>query len=197
MRASVARRGRGSYRRGMAWRLVNMSRLVHRRIWNRPVWRSNGLAFQRRGIRRTGFDTSDAGSTTTSPHKVASQLMAQDALGTQAREELGISEQLHGRPRQPPPHRRQAFTVGAAIPLAIAIAVPSSTFALAVVACSLCSLVVLGALAAPTAEMTPGNPRRIVPGRSGNGRNRQCRQTVSRQPLAAPSFTSNQSSNPM
>ena len=80
--------------------------------------------------------------------EVARQLMARDALGTHAREELGISEQLRARPFQAAAASSASFTVGAAIPLAIAIIVPSSAFVPAVVVCSLICLAILGALAA-------------------------------------------------
>jgi vacuolar iron transporter family protein len=49
--------------------------------------------------------------------QVARQLMTRDALGTHAREELGISEQLRARPFQAAAASAASFTVGAAIPL--------------------------------------------------------------------------------
>jgi vacuolar iron transporter family protein len=93
--------------------------------------------------------------------QVARQLMARDALGTHAREELGLSEQLRARPLQAAAASAASFTIGAAIPLAIAIAAPSSAFAPAVVAGSLLSLAALGALAARAggAEMGRGSFR--------------------------------------
>ncbi len=96
--------------------------------------------------------------------QVARQLMMRDALGTHAREELGISEQLRARPLQAAAASAASFTVGAAIPLATAIVVPSSAFSLAVVGGSLISLAVLGAFAARTggAEMTRGSLRVLL-----------------------------------
>jgi vacuolar iron transporter family protein len=93
--------------------------------------------------------------------QVARQLMAHDALGTHAREELGLSEQLRARPLQAAAASAASFAVGAAIPLAIAVVVPSSAVALAVVGGSLLSLAALGASAARAggAEMARGSLR--------------------------------------
>jgi len=96
--------------------------------------------------------------------EVASQLMARDALGTHAREELGLSDQLRARPLQAAAASAASFTIGAAVPLAIAIIVPSSAFAPAVVVCSLICLAVLGALAARAggAKMARGSLRVLL-----------------------------------
>ena len=80
--------------------------------------------------------------------EVARQLMARDALATHAREELGLSDQLRARPLTAAVASAASFTIGAAVPLAIAVIVPFAAFALAVVVVSLIALAVLGALAA-------------------------------------------------
>src|SRR5208282_5208016 len=50
-------------------------------------------------------------------NQVADQLMAHDALGAHARDELGISEALSGRPIQAALTSAASFAVGAAMPL--------------------------------------------------------------------------------
>ena len=51
--------------------------------------------------------------------EVASQLMAHDALGAHARDELGISETLMARPIQAALSSAASFTVGAAVPISL------------------------------------------------------------------------------
>jgi VIT1/CCC1 family predicted Fe2+/Mn2+ transporter len=51
--------------------------------------------------------------------QVASQLMAHDALGAHARDELGISEALSARPLQAALASAGSFAVGAALPLVV------------------------------------------------------------------------------
>jgi VIT1/CCC1 family predicted Fe2+/Mn2+ transporter len=80
--------------------------------------------------------------------KVADQLMAKDALGAHARDELGISDVSAARPLQAACTSAATFSVGAVMPLAVvAIATPSRLVA-AVIAVSLLCLAVLGALGA-------------------------------------------------
>lgn len=50
-------------------------------------------------------------------HQVAEQLMAHDALGAHARDELGISDHASARPIQAAVYSASAFTLGAALPL--------------------------------------------------------------------------------
>jgi VIT1/CCC1 family predicted Fe2+/Mn2+ transporter len=79
---------------------------------------------------------------------VAAQLMAHDALGAHARDELGISESFRARPIQAALASAAAFATGAAIPLAVAALAPDAE-RIAFVACaSLLSLIDMGALAA-------------------------------------------------
>jgi VIT1/CCC1 family predicted Fe2+/Mn2+ transporter len=80
--------------------------------------------------------------------QVADQLMAHDALGAHARDELGIVETQRARPVLAAFASAGSFAVGAVLPLAIAVFVPASALALVVVGTSLAFLAVLGALAA-------------------------------------------------
>jgi VIT1/CCC1 family predicted Fe2+/Mn2+ transporter len=78
-------------------------------------------------------------------HRVADELMAKDALGAHARDELGISEVTSARPIQAALTSATTFAVGAALPLAMVFAMPPSGL---VVGVSVASLVFLGALGA-------------------------------------------------
>ena len=79
--------------------------------------------------------------------QVAEQLMAHDALGAHARDELGISETLSARPIQAALTSAASFAVGAALPLLSAL--PSGRALIPVVsATSLVFLAILGGLAA-------------------------------------------------
>jgi VIT1/CCC1 family predicted Fe2+/Mn2+ transporter len=79
---------------------------------------------------------------------VAGQLMAHDALGAHARDELGISEASTARPLQAAFASALTFTAGAAAPLlAVAIA-PAGLVIPAVALVSLLCLTVLGTLGA-------------------------------------------------
>jgi VIT1/CCC1 family predicted Fe2+/Mn2+ transporter len=82
--------------------------------------------------------------------KVAEQLMAHDALGAHARDELGISETLSARPLQAALASAASFAVGAALPLLVAAATPQASLIPVVSATSLVFLALLGALAART-----------------------------------------------
>jgi VIT1/CCC1 family predicted Fe2+/Mn2+ transporter len=85
--------------------------------------------------------------------KVAEQLMAHDALGSHARDELGITEELSARPIQAALASAGAFSVGAALPLVMVFISSSNNIIaenlIAVVSvASLVFLVLLGVLAA-------------------------------------------------
>jgi VIT1/CCC1 family predicted Fe2+/Mn2+ transporter len=80
--------------------------------------------------------------------EVATQLMAHDALGAHARDELGISDTLAARPVQAALASAGTFAVGAALPLFVALLVPLSTLMWAVAGSSLVFLALLGSLAA-------------------------------------------------
>jgi vacuolar iron transporter family protein len=80
--------------------------------------------------------------------QVASQLMAKDALGAHARDELGISDTLSARPVQAAFASAGTFAVGAALPLLLVLAVPANALVWSVSGSSLFFLALLGALAA-------------------------------------------------
>ncbi len=80
--------------------------------------------------------------------QVADQMMKHDALGTHAREELGISEAQSARPVQAALSSAASFAVGAALPLGVT-AVMSGPYLIAwISATSLVFLALLGVLAA-------------------------------------------------
>jgi vacuolar iron transporter family protein len=80
--------------------------------------------------------------------QVALQLMAHDALGAHARDELGIYETLSARPVQAGLASAGSFAAGAALPLLTALAAPTSAMVPAVIALSLAFLAGLGVLGA-------------------------------------------------
>ncbi|KQO76315.1 VIT family protein [Methylobacterium sp. Leaf88] len=80
--------------------------------------------------------------------KVADQLMAKDALGAHARDELGISEFTTARPIQAALTSAATFSAGAALPLLVAAISPANLVVTLVSAASLMFLAVLGALGA-------------------------------------------------
>ena len=80
--------------------------------------------------------------------EVATQLMAHDALGAHARDELGISSLTTARPIQAALASALAFAIGAALPLAIAALVPIRDVAVGVAVGSLAILAALGAASA-------------------------------------------------
>ena len=80
--------------------------------------------------------------------QVAAQLMAHDALGAHARDELGISATLSARPIQAAFTSAASFAVGAAMPL-LAVAIVSVSNLIPIVSgTSLVFLAILGGLAA-------------------------------------------------
>jgi VIT1/CCC1 family predicted Fe2+/Mn2+ transporter len=80
--------------------------------------------------------------------QVADQLMAHDAIGAHARDELGISEILSARPIQAALASAGSFAVGAAMPLLTAIIVSEANLIPVVYGTSLIFLALLGGLAA-------------------------------------------------
>jgi len=88
-----------------------------------------------------GLDTALAG-------QVAEQLMAHDALGAHARDELGLTDTHAARPIVAALASAGTFAVGASLPLAIAVLVSTSALIPAVAVVSLLSLALLGGLAA-------------------------------------------------
>jgi VIT1/CCC1 family predicted Fe2+/Mn2+ transporter len=80
--------------------------------------------------------------------KVAEQLMAHDALGAHARDELGISETLRARPIQAAMASAGSFAVGAALPLLVSAITPAAWLIPLVSGTSLVFLALLGGVAA-------------------------------------------------
>jgi VIT1/CCC1 family predicted Fe2+/Mn2+ transporter len=93
--------------------------------------------------------------------QVAEQLMAHDALGAHARDELGISESLAARPVQAALSSAAGFAVGAMLPLLAVILAPLTLLIPVVAGASLLFLAALGAWAASAggASMITGATR--------------------------------------
>jgi VIT1/CCC1 family predicted Fe2+/Mn2+ transporter len=79
---------------------------------------------------------------------VARQLMAKDALGAHARDELGLTEELAARPLQAALASAATFAVGAAVPILTVLFAPASRLSFLVSIVSLMCLAALGAIAA-------------------------------------------------
>jgi len=82
--------------------------------------------------------------------QVARQLMAKDALGAHARDELGLSQISTARPVQAALASAATFSVGAAAPLLLVLIAPTAWLIPAVAAGSLIFLALLGAIGART-----------------------------------------------
>jgi vacuolar iron transporter family protein len=80
--------------------------------------------------------------------QVAEQLMAHDALGAHARDELGISETLRARPLQAAWTSACSFAVGGALPLLVTTLAPEARLLPLVAGTSLVCLALLGGVAA-------------------------------------------------
>jgi VIT1/CCC1 family predicted Fe2+/Mn2+ transporter len=80
--------------------------------------------------------------------QVADQLMAHDALGAHARDELGITPAAAARPIQAAIASAASFAVGAALPLAATALAPQARLIPVVCITSLIFLALLGAVAA-------------------------------------------------
>ena len=80
--------------------------------------------------------------------QVADQLMAHDALGAHARDELGIHEITRARPIQAAVASAVSFAVGAAPPVVLAALLPAGILTAGVVGVTLALLLVLGSVAA-------------------------------------------------
>jgi len=82
--------------------------------------------------------------------KVAGQLMARDALGAHARDELGLSEVTAARPTQAAFASAASFSVGAALPIGVVAVAPAPHLILWV---SITSLIFLAGLGAASAQV--------------------------------------------
>jgi VIT1/CCC1 family predicted Fe2+/Mn2+ transporter len=80
--------------------------------------------------------------------KVADQLMAHDALGAHARDELGINAAFRARPIQAARASAGSFSIGAVMPLLVAAIAPAAGLIPLVSGTSLLFLALLGGLAA-------------------------------------------------
>jgi VIT1/CCC1 family predicted Fe2+/Mn2+ transporter len=80
--------------------------------------------------------------------QVAEQLMAHDALGAHARDEIGISESVRAQPVQAAVYSAGTFIVGAALPLVVAWIMSGTQLIPAVAVSSLVFLALLGGIAA-------------------------------------------------
>jgi VIT1/CCC1 family predicted Fe2+/Mn2+ transporter len=80
--------------------------------------------------------------------QVAEQLMAHDALGAHARDELGITETVRARPIQAALASAGSFAVGAALPLLVTYVAPAAALIPLIAGTSLVFLALLGGLAA-------------------------------------------------
>ena len=81
-------------------------------------------------------------------NQVSTALMAHDALGAHARDELGLLEITRARPVQAALASAATFTVGAALPLLTAVVLPLSQLVIGVSAAALLFLMLLGAVGA-------------------------------------------------
>ena len=80
--------------------------------------------------------------------QVAAQLMAKDALGAHAQDELGITDMTTARPLQAALTSAATFGVGAAMPLAMVVVAPQALLVPVVSVASLAFLALLGAIGA-------------------------------------------------
>jgi VIT1/CCC1 family predicted Fe2+/Mn2+ transporter len=80
--------------------------------------------------------------------RVAVQLTERDALGTHARDELGISETVAALPVQAALVSALTFASGAVVPVLVALATPSDKTSVAVAASTIVALAILGGLGA-------------------------------------------------
>jgi VIT1/CCC1 family predicted Fe2+/Mn2+ transporter len=80
--------------------------------------------------------------------RVAEQLMAHDALGAHARDELGLSETQRARPIQAALASAASFAVGALLPVLLVAIAPLDAMIVFVAVSSLVFLGILGAIAA-------------------------------------------------
>ena len=90
--------------------------------------------------------------------EVTKQMMAKDALGTHAREELGISDLTTAKPLQAALSSAAAFSGGAAFPLLFTMFLPQAIFVPAVSVLCIALLDMLGAVAAYVGGAPPLKP---------------------------------------
>jgi VIT1/CCC1 family predicted Fe2+/Mn2+ transporter len=90
--------------------------------------------------------------------QVAEQLMAHDALGSHARDELGLSAESRARPLQAALASAGSFSAGAVLPLLVVILAPPPYLMISIVVASLLCLLFLGGWSAKVggADMRTG-----------------------------------------
>ena len=119
--------------------------------------------------------------------QVAEQLMAHDALGAHARDELGINETLRARPIQAAWASAGSFAIGAVLPLLVTALAPEAGLIPLVAGTSLLFLALLGGLAAHAGGarvMTGANPRHLL-GCARHGDHRGRRMAVRNRCVSA------------
>jgi vacuolar iron transporter family protein len=118
--------------------------LERKELTNNPAYELNELAeiFVNRGVDKP------------LALKVAQQLMAKDAIGAHARDELGISEITTARALQAALMSAASFSVGAAMPLLVVVVSPKSIIVPIEFATSLGFLALLGAIGAKAGGAT-------------------------------------------
>ena len=82
--------------------------------------------------------------------QVSRALMAHDALGAHARDELGITDAMSAKPLQAASASAASFAIGAVLPLAVVVLAPPAQLVPVVAVASLVFLALLGGLAAKT-----------------------------------------------
>jgi len=87
--------------------------------------------------------------------QVAAQLMAHDALGAHARDEIGLSEVLSAKPLQAATASAISFAIGAAAPVLLVAIAPLASMIVLVVALTIIMLAILGGVAARTGGASP------------------------------------------
>jgi VIT1/CCC1 family predicted Fe2+/Mn2+ transporter len=80
--------------------------------------------------------------------QVAEQLMEKDAIGSHARDELGMTDLSQGNPLQAAIYSAVSFSAGASLPVLMVLLVSQVALIPAVICISLLSLVVLGSISA-------------------------------------------------
>ena len=118
--------------------------LERKELTNNPAYELNELAeiYVKRGVDQV------------LARQVAEQLMAKDALGAHARDELGISDITTARPLQAALTSAASFSVGAAMPLLMVVVSPRGALVPIEFAACLCFLAVLGAFGAKAGGAT-------------------------------------------
>ena len=111
--------------------------------------------------------------------QVATQLMAHDALGAHARDELGLSELHTARPLQAALASAVTFAIGAALPLLLAAVAPMENFDLPVAGGSLVMLAMRLMLWSNLASMSTSSDNEAAMWSTG-GWNQSGRHTSSR-----------------